>query len=78
VGLEAHGTSAGARAERATTRLHLATDRGQVLREAIRACRKGGTVSIPGVYGGTVDRFPIGAVFAKGLTLRAGQTHVHG
>ena len=78
VGMEAHGTSAGDLADRAKTSLHLGSDRGGVLREAIRACRKGGTVSIPGVYGGTVDRFPIGAVFAKGLTLRAGQTHVHG
>jgi threonine dehydrogenase-like Zn-dependent dehydrogenase len=77
VGLEAHGTSAGARVERAKTRMHLATDRGQVLREAIHACRKGGTISIPGVYGGFLNRFPMGAVFAKGLTLRAGQTHVH-
>jgi threonine dehydrogenase-like Zn-dependent dehydrogenase len=41
------------------------------------ACRKGGTVSIPGVYGGFADKFPLGAIFAKGLTLRSGQTHVH-
>ena len=41
------------------------------------ACRKGGTVSVPGVYGGFIDKFPIGAAFAKGLTLRMGQTHVH-
>ena len=47
------------------------------LREAIHACRKGGTVSIPGIYGGLIDKFPIGAAFAKGLTLRLGQTHVH-
>jgi threonine dehydrogenase-like Zn-dependent dehydrogenase len=51
--------------------------RPQVLREAIHACRKGGTISIPGVYGGFIDQFPIGAAFAKGLTLKMGQTHVH-
>jgi threonine dehydrogenase-like Zn-dependent dehydrogenase len=49
----------------------------QPLREAIHACRKGGTVSIPGVYGETIDKFPIGAAFGKGLTLKMGQTHVH-
>jgi threonine dehydrogenase-like Zn-dependent dehydrogenase len=48
-----------------------------VLRQAIQACRKGGTVSIPGVYGGFIDKFPIGAAFGKGLTLKMGQTHVH-
>jgi threonine dehydrogenase-like Zn-dependent dehydrogenase len=47
------------------------------LRQAIQACRKGGTVSIPGVYGGFLDKVPLGAAFAKGLTLKMGQTHVH-
>jgi threonine dehydrogenase-like Zn-dependent dehydrogenase len=47
------------------------------LRESILACRKGGTVSVPGVYEGVIDQFPIGAVFAKGLTLKMGPTHVH-
>ncbi len=51
--------------------------RSQPLCEAIQACRKGGTVSIPGMYGGMIDKFPIGAAFAKGLTLKMGQTHVH-
>ena len=46
------------------------------LREAILACRKGGTVSVIGVFSGLVDKFPMGAVFGKGLTLRAGQTPV--
>ncbi len=55
----------------------LETDRPLPLREAIHACRKGGTVSIPGVYGGMIDKFPIGAAFAKGLTLKMGQTHAH-
>ena len=44
---------------------------------AIMACRKGGTVSIPGVYGGLLDKLPMGAAFAKGLTFKMGQTHVH-
>ena len=57
--------------------MYLATDRPHALRQAIMACRKGGTVSIPGVYGGLLDKFPIGAAFAKGLTLKMGQTHVH-
>ena len=56
--------------------LRLETDRPTALRQLIKACRKGGTVSIPGVYGGFVDKMPMGAVFAKGLTLKAGQTHV--
>lgn len=52
------------------------TDRPTALRQALQACRKGGTVSIPGVYGGLVDKMNLGAAFGKGLTLRMGQTHV--
>jgi threonine dehydrogenase-like Zn-dependent dehydrogenase len=48
-----------------------------VLREAIQACRKGGTVSVPGVYGGWIDKMPMGAVMNKGLTIKSGQTHIH-
>jgi threonine dehydrogenase-like Zn-dependent dehydrogenase len=77
VGMEAHGTSVGALYDRAKQAAMLETDRPNVLREAIMACRKGGTVSVPGVYGGFIDKFPLGAAFAKGLTLRLGQTHVH-
>ena len=77
VGLEAHGTTLDAWYDRAKTSLYLATDRPHALRQAINACRKGGTVSIPGVYGGLLDKFPLGAAFAKGLTLKMGQTHVH-
>jgi threonine dehydrogenase-like Zn-dependent dehydrogenase len=77
VGLEAHGTTLDARYDRAKTAMYLATDRVHALREAISACRKGGTVSIPGVYGGWLDKFPLGAAFAKGLTLKMGQTHMH-
>ncbi len=47
-----------------------------MLRQAIQACGKGGTVSIPGVYGGFLDKIPFGAAFAKGLTFKMGQTHV--
>jgi threonine dehydrogenase-like Zn-dependent dehydrogenase len=53
------------------------SDRASALRMAIMACRKGGTVSIPGVYGGAIDKFPIGAAFGKGLHLAMGQTHFH-
>ncbi|MBL8794625.1 MAG: glutathione-dependent formaldehyde dehydrogenase [Planctomycetia bacterium] len=77
VGMEAHGNTIGAVYDRVKTSLYLATDRPNVLRQAIMACRKGGTVSIPGVYGGLLDKLPIGAAFAKGLTLKMGQTHVH-
>jgi threonine dehydrogenase-like Zn-dependent dehydrogenase len=55
----------------------LSFDRPKVLRQAIQACRKGGTVSIPGVYGGLLDKIPFGAAFGKGLTFKMGQTHMH-
>jgi threonine dehydrogenase-like Zn-dependent dehydrogenase len=77
VGLEAHGTTLDAWYDRAKTSMYLATDRLHALRQAIAVCRKGGTVSIPGVYGGWLDKFPLGAAFAKGLTLKMGQTHTH-
>ena len=78
VGLEAHGAgSLGAHYDNIKTHMMLATDRLEVLRQAIHACGKGGVVSIPGVYGGYLDKVPVGAAFAKGLTLRMGQTHVH-
>lgn len=77
VGLEAHGTSVDAIYDRAKTALFLGTDRAHALRQAIHACRKGGSVSVPGVYGGFLDKIPFGAAFAKGLTFKMGQTHVH-
>jgi threonine dehydrogenase-like Zn-dependent dehydrogenase len=77
VGLEAHGETPDALLDRAKTAIFLATDRPTVLRQVINACRKGGTVSIPGVYGGFLDKIPFGAAFAKGLTFKMGQTHVH-
>jgi threonine dehydrogenase-like Zn-dependent dehydrogenase len=77
VGLEAHGTSLDAIYDYAKTAVKLETDRTHALRQAIYACRKGGTVSIPGVYGGLVDKFPLGVAFNKALTFRMGQTNVH-
>jgi threonine dehydrogenase-like Zn-dependent dehydrogenase len=77
VGLEAHGTSPDAIYDRVKQTMMLATDRIHALRQAIYCCRKGGTVSIPGVYGGFLDKVPFGAAFAKGLTIKMGQTHVH-
>ena len=77
VGLEAHGTGPGAIYDKVKEGLGLVTDRVNVLRQAIQTCRKGGTVSIPGVYGGFLDKLNIGAAFGKGLTFKMGQTHVH-
>src|SRR5205809_7088814 len=74
--MESHGTGIQHLYDRVKQTLMLETDRPLPLREAIQACRKGGTVSIPGVYGGVIDKFPIGAAFAKGLTFKMGQTHV--
>lgn len=77
VGCEAHGTgSFDAVLDKAKAALYLATDRPHALREAIMCCRKGGTVSIPGVYVGLLDHMPMGAAMNKGLTLKMGQTHV--
>ncbi len=75
VGMEAHGAAIDAVYDRVKQAARLETDRSHALRQAIQACRKGGTVSVPGVYGGVIDKFPIGAAFAKGLTFRMGQTH---
>jgi len=77
VGMEAHGTTLSALYDEAKFKMNLATDRPIALRQAIQACRKGGTISIPGVYAGFLDKFPMGAAFAKALTLKMGQTYVH-
>ncbi|HVJ89204.1 MAG TPA: zinc-dependent alcohol dehydrogenase [Labilithrix sp.] len=74
VGMEAHGTGIGYKYDRVKQALHLVSDRAQALREAILACRKGGTVAVLGVYGIT-DKFPMGALMNKGLTLRTAQQH---
>ena len=76
VGMEAHGTDAMAVYDKVEQGVKLETGRPTALRQAIVACRKGGTVSIPGVYGGFVDKVPLGAIVNKALTLRSGQTHV--
>jgi threonine dehydrogenase-like Zn-dependent dehydrogenase len=76
VGLEAHGATLDAYIDKVKASTFLATDRPNALRQAIHACRKGGIVSIPGVYGGFLDKIPIGAAFQKGLTFKMGQTHV--
>jgi len=77
VGLEAHPTqNALSMMDKVMTALKLETDRPAALREAMMACRPGGTISIPGVYGGLLNMLPFGAAFQKGLTLRMGQTHV--
>lgn len=77
VGMEAHGTGLDAFYDQAKQAVRLETDRPTALRQVIVACRKGGHVSIPGVYGGFIDKVPIGAAMNKGLTFKTGQTHVH-
>jgi threonine dehydrogenase-like Zn-dependent dehydrogenase len=77
VGAEAHAHgSPDALLDKAKAAVMLGTDRPHVLREAIMCCRKGGTVSIPGVYIGFLDKVPMGAAMNKGLTMKMGQTHV--
>jgi threonine dehydrogenase-like Zn-dependent dehydrogenase len=77
VGLEAQGHTLDAWYDRIKVATYMGTDRAHALRQAINCCRKGGVVSIPGVYGGFLDKFPLGAAFGKGLTFKMGQTHVH-
>lgn len=78
VGTETHGGgSLDALVDKAKTAIFLGTDRPHVLREAIMCCRKGGTISVPGVYLGFLDKIPFGAAMNKGLTLKMGQTHMH-
>ena len=76
VGMEAHGHTIDAMVDRVKQAMKLQLDRAHSLRQALHACRKGGTVSIPGVYAGLIDKVPFGTAFAKGLTLKMGQTHV--
>lgn len=78
VGMESHaGRSIDAMLDKAKAAVMLGTDRPHVLREAIYVCRPGGVISIPGVYGGLLDKIPMGAAMNKGLTFRMGQTHVN-
>ena len=76
VGMEAHAPAAIHAYDRVKLALMLESDRPFVLRQAILACRNGGTVSVAGVYGGLIDKFPMGAIVNKALTIRSGQTHV--
>jgi threonine dehydrogenase-like Zn-dependent dehydrogenase len=76
VGLEAHGFFVDNVVDQIKASLFLGTDRIHSIRQAIVACRKGGRVSMPAVYGGIVDKFPLGAFMEKGLTLKTGQTSV--
>lgn len=76
VGMESHGFSVDNLIDTVKAHTYLGTDRPHVLRQAILACRKGGRLSIPGVYGGMGDKIPIGALMEKGLTIKSGQTHV--
>ncbi|MEO6588452.1 MAG: zinc-dependent alcohol dehydrogenase [Pyrinomonadaceae bacterium] len=77
VGLESHGTTPDALFDWAQVYTFQETGRPHALRQAIYCCRKGGTVSIPGVYGGLLNQFPMGAAFGKGLTFKMGQTNMH-
>jgi threonine dehydrogenase-like Zn-dependent dehydrogenase len=77
VGLEAHSSDLQGVYDTVKNALLLETDRPAVLRQAIQGVRKGGTVSIPGVYGGLLDKVPFGAAFGKGITMKMGQTNMH-
>jgi threonine dehydrogenase-like Zn-dependent dehydrogenase len=76
VGLEAHAPGITGAYDRAKQAVRLETDRPIALRQAIMSCRNGGTVSVIGVYGGFIDKFPMGSVMNRSLTIRTGQTHV--
>src|SRR5215208_797370 len=75
-GMEAHGHGPMFAFNRAMHAARMETDRPLALREAIRACRNGGTVSVIGAYGGYIDRFPMGSIMNRSLTIKAGQCHV--
>ena len=72
-----HATPALHAYDRVKQALRLESDRPHALRQAITACRNGGTVSVIGVYGGFVDKFPMGAVMNRSLTIKSGQCHAH-
>lgn len=76
VGMEAHGAGIVYAYDRIKQAMMLETDRPTALREALLACRNGGVVSVPGVYGGVSDKIPFGAVMNRSLTIKTGQTHV--
>jgi threonine dehydrogenase-like Zn-dependent dehydrogenase len=76
VGMEAHGPGILGAYDRVKQAMMLETDRAYALRQAIMACRNGGTVSVIGVYGGFIDKFPFGSIMNRSLTIRTGQAHV--
>jgi threonine dehydrogenase-like Zn-dependent dehydrogenase len=76
VGLEAHGHGVSFAYDRVKQAMRMESDRPTALRQAIVACRNGGTLSVPGVYGGLLDKIPFGAIVNKALTVKTGQTHV--
>ena len=76
VGLEGHAPGLEGAYDKVKTTLMMESDRPPALRHAILACRSGGTVSVAGVYGGFIDKFPMGAVVNRSLTIRSGQCHV--
>ena len=77
VGMEGHAPGLAGAYDRTKQALMLETDRPVALRQAILACRSGGTISVAGVYGGFIDKFPMGAIVNRALTIKSGQTHVH-
>jgi threonine dehydrogenase-like Zn-dependent dehydrogenase len=76
VGMESHGLTVDNISDAVKQQFYLGTERPHALRQAILACRKGGRLSIPGVYGGFADKFPLGQLMEKGLSVKSGQTHV--
>jgi threonine dehydrogenase-like Zn-dependent dehydrogenase len=76
VGMEAHGHGLEYALDRTKQALKMSTDRIVALREAIMSCRNGGRISVIGVYGGFVDKFPLGSLMNRSLTMRTGQCHV--
>ncbi len=76
VGSEAHASGVGGAYDSVKQRIHLESDRPHVIREALKCCRKGGTLSVPGVYIGFADKIPLGTMMNKAISIRTGQTHV--
>ena len=76
VGMEGHAPGLHGAYDKVKTAMMMATDRTPALRQAILACRSGGTISVAGVYGGFIDKVPMGAIVNRSLTIRSGQTHV--
>lgn len=77
MGLEPHSTELQGLYDSAKTALLMETDRPIVLRQAIQAVRKGGTLSVPSVYGGLLDKVPFGSAFGRGIMMKMGQTNMH-